>query len=116
MANSSQMLTVNGGYDLITGAGTALAGATALTGGMNLVTANTGATAVLLPAQPGGFGNAVVVHNAVGSTGAGALVFPPTSAGTINGGSAGASFSVAPGKTAIFFATASGVYIAMLGA
>ncbi len=117
MSNQFVIPTFNNGYEAsVTGAGTALSGATALPGGMNNVLANTGQTAVTLPAQPGGFGNLVAVFCNASSTGAAALVFPPTSAGVINGGSAGASFSVAPGKVAIFFPVTATTWIAMLGA
>lgn len=104
-----------GGYDLITGVGTTLSGAAALTGSCNKLLANTGATAATLPASPN-FGFPIVVHCDSTSTGAAGLVFPASAGITILPSAAGASFSVAPGKTALFWPVTATVWLAQLGA
>jgi hypothetical protein len=102
----------NGGVDTVAGVGTAQVGGTALTGAINNVTTAVGQTAVVLPAN-GAVGSPVTV---VVSTATAALVFPPTG-GSINNGSANASFSVAQNKPTLFFAHPNGLnYTAVLSA
>lgn len=87
----------------ITAAGSDLAGATALTSFVNVVGTTAASTGVKLPSTfpIGQFG---VVQN----DGANALnLFPPTSSGTINGGSAGAAVTIASAAANIFFKTSS---------
>lgn len=99
--------------DAVTGVGTSLSGAAALTGAINVITTSVGQTAVLLP-QNHPVGSPIVVRTTSSTA---ALVFPPTSAGIINGGSAGASFSVAQNKPTVFFAHPNGVdFTAVLSA
>jgi hypothetical protein len=80
------------------GVGTAQVGGTALSvGEYTLLTTASGQTAFVLPADAA-LGDEVPVYN---TTSTAALVFPPTS-GTINGGSADASVSLAQNKVACF--------------
>ena len=101
MANKSAALTLNGDYELVTAAGTTLAAATALPGAFNYVTSATSQTGVILPATTGP-GIQIVVNVTSGSS-ASAVVYPPSAAAQINGGTAGAGITVAAGKTAIFW-------------
>lgn len=95
----------------VTAASTALATATALKNGINVVTTAVGETAVLLPANSG----APVIVRVTSATAG--LVFPPTVLGVINGGSAGASFSVAQNKPTVFYPHPNGIdYTAVLSA
>lgn len=113
MSNVFQLQGVVGGADAVTAVGTALSGGAALTGAVNNVTTAGGQTAVVLPARTDFPSSPVIVHVNSATTG---LVFPPSSTVAINEGSAGASFSVAQGKTAIFIQTSATQYIALLGA
>lgn len=98
--------------DAVTGVGTAQVGAARLTGALNVVTTAVGQTAVLLPTSwP--VSSPIVVRVTSATAG---LVFPPTG-GSINGGSANASFSVAQNKPTVFFAHPNGIdYTAVLSA
>ena len=71
--------------------GTSLSGALQLSFDINQVSTASGQTACKLPANADP-GDTIYVFNTSATA---ALVFPNTSAGTINGGSAGASISVA---------------------
>lgn len=104
--------TVTSSVDAVTGVGTAQSGAAALTGAINIVTTSAGQTAVLLPSShPPGSPLLVRVTSATA-----ALVFPPTG-GTINGGSANASFSVAQNKPTLFYVAENGLdWLAVLSA
>jgi len=93
------------GVDTITPVGTTLAGAPTLTGFVNVLTAAAGNVACVLPNNPGG---PVTVLNTA-ATAVSLTVFPPTAAGKINNGSAGAALSVAQNKTATFYPLANGV-------
>lgn len=98
--------------DAVTGVGTAQVGAAALTGAINVVTTSVGQTAVALPGTYP-VGSPILVRT---NTATAALVFPPVG-GSINGGSANASFSVAQNKPTIFYALPNGLdYIAVLSA
>ena len=101
MANNSVALSANGGYELVTAAGTTLAAATPLPGAFNYVTSATSQTGVILPATNGP-GVQIVVNVTAGSS-ASAVVYPPSAAAQINGGTAGAGVTVAAGKSAIFW-------------
>lgn len=114
MSGITTISQTQGGYDLVTGVGTTLAGAPVLTGAVTKLLANTGATAATLPATPN-FGGPVVVHVDSTSTGSG-LVFPATASITILPSAAGASFTVAAGKTATFFPVNATTWVAQLGA
>lgn len=95
----------DGGFETITPVGTTLSGAPTLTGMVNHCAASAGVVAVALPQSAGG---PLVVLNTAGTATA-LTVFPPTAAGKINAGSAGAAFSVAQGKSAVFFPHPNGV-------
>lgn len=85
----------------VNGVGTTyVAGTTpVLTGGVNLVNGQTGQTAVALPVSwP--LGSQIVVSN---TGAAAALVFPGAATHKINGGTAGASYSVAAQKAVTFY-------------
>lgn len=113
MANNLQIGRTDNDFGTVTPVGTALAGSPVLVNGVNRVPAAAGNTAVRLPEFAAG---PVVVHNNAGTATA-ATVFPPTAVGTINGGSAGASFSVAQNARAVFFPHPNGVdYTAILSA
>lgn len=96
----------------ITAASTAQSTATALTGAWNIVTTAVGETGVRLPASYPAYTPLVV---RVTSSTAG-LVFPPTG-GTINGGSANASLSVAQNKPCILMVADDGLtWVGVIGA
>lgn len=102
----------NGGVDAVTTVGTAQVGAAALTGAVNVLTTAAGQTAGVLPANAS-FGSPILVRV---NTATAALIFPPTG-GSINGGAANASFSVAQNKPTAFFCLPNGIdYIAVLSA
>ncbi len=99
--------------DAITAVGTTLAGAPQLTGALNVVTTAAGQVAAALPLNHP-VGSPIVVRV---STATAATIFPPTAAGSINGGTAGAAFSVAQNKPTLFFAHPNGIdYTAVLSA
>lgn len=75
-----------------------LAGATALTGGINLVSAAASLDSYALPAQLP-LGAPLIVTNV---SAVAAKVFPAAAA-QVNGGTAGASVSVAANKSAVFY-------------
>lgn len=103
----------DGGVDTIVPVGTTLAGSPVLTGAVNVLTAAAGNVACALPANAGG---AITVLNTAASAVA-LTVFPPTAAGKINNGSAGAALSIAQNKTATFYPLANGIdYAAVVSA
>lgn len=113
MPNSIQIGRFDNDFAVVTPTGTTLAGAALLTAGINRTPAAAGQVAVRLPDFSAG---PVIVHNNAGTATA-ATVFPPTALGTINGGSAGAAFSVAQNARAVFFPHPNGVdYTAILSA
>lgn len=90
----------------VTGVGTTqVIGTTpVLTGAINVLTTSVGQTAVLLPSKhPVGSPLVIRVTSATA-----ALVFPQTG-GSINGGSANASFSVAQNKPVVGFCHPNGI-------
>ena len=95
----------------ISAAGTTQAGATALTGDVNVVT-TTGSGAGVVVMATLDVGDSIVVAN----LGANGLAVYPPSGGAINGGSANAAVSVAAGKVATVIKTASTAFIAQVGA
>ncbi len=96
----------------VTGVGTSQSGAAALTGAFNVVTTAVGQTATLLPTNYPAYTPLIV---RVTSATAG-LVFPPTG-GTINGGSANASLSVAQNKPCVLMCADDGLsWIGVIGA
>lgn len=92
----------------VSAAGSAITDATALTSAVNLLTTVASNTGVLLPDAD--IGDMIVVGN--GGSNA-AKVYPPTSSGKINNGSAGAAVSVAAGKGGIFLRASSVHWIAI---
>jgi len=103
------------GVDTIAPVGTTLVQGTTpvLTGFVNVLAASAGQVACALPANANG---AITVLNTAASAVA-LAVFPPTAAGRINNGSAGAALSVAQNKTATFYPLANGVdYAAVVSA
>lgn len=111
--------TTKGGTDgalTVTAAGTTLATATVLGSNLNVVTTAAASTGVSLPAAAAA-GELVFVNN----QGANALaVYPATSTGTINGGSAGAAVSLAvtnsKTKNSMFVCMGSDVWISYVSA
>lgn len=102
----------DGGEGTVTGVGTAQSGAAALSYGLNSVTTASGQTATVLPSSHP-LGSPVIVHVTTATAG---LVFPPVG-GSINGGSANASFSVAQNKPTVFYSKANGLdWVAVLSA
>lgn len=95
----------------VAGVGTAQTGAAAIQTSLTNATTAGGATAFVLPSAAS-LGRPFFFFNSSSTT---ALVFPPTS-GTIQGGSANASFSVAQNKTAIFIRLTSTAWCAVLSA
>lgn len=114
--------TATSGQTTIAVQTTLVAATTELTGGTNVCVPITGSTAVRLP-KDHPIGSPIVVANHA-ATAVALLVFPPwntvtaaAAGGKINNGSADASFSVAQGKTAIFWPHDNGVdFTAMLSA
>jgi hypothetical protein len=105
----------DGSVDVIVPVGTVLATAALLTGGVNTVTAAAGAVAVVLPLNTAQ-GNSIAVYNSA-ATAVTLTVFPPTALGRIFPGVAGAAFSVAQSKTALFIPLANGLdFVAVLSA
>lgn len=84
----------------LAGVGTTLSGAAGITGGTVVGIAASGQVAFVLPTSAAA-GTKVSFLN-VAATAVSATVFPATSAGKINNGSAGAAVSVAQNKTAAF--------------
>lgn len=96
----------------VTAVGTAQSGAASLPGAFNVVTTAVGQTAVVLPASYPAYTPLIV---RVTSATAG-LVFPPTG-GTINGGSANASLSVAQNKPCVLMCADDGLtWVGVIGA
>lgn len=113
MANALQFGRTDNGYGAVTPVGTTLSGAPTLVNGVNHCAAAAGTVAVALPSYVAG---PVVVLNTAGTATA-LTVFPPTALGKINGGTAGAAFSVAQAKSAVFFPHGNGVdFTAVLSA
>jgi hypothetical protein len=95
----------DGGIETITPVGTTLSGAPTLTGNVCILTAAAGQVAAALPQNAAA---PITVLNTA-ATAVSLTVFPPTAAGKINNGSAGAALSIAQNKTAVFFPLANGV-------
>lgn len=96
----------------VTAVGTAQVGAASLPGAFNVVTTSVGQTAVVLPANYPAYTPLIV---RVTSATAG-LVFP-NSGGTINGGSANASLSVAQNKPCVLMVADDGLtWVGVIGA
>lgn len=113
MANALQFGRSDNGFGEVTPVGTTLSDAPTLVNGVNHCAAAAGVVAVALPSFAAG---PVTVLNTAGTATA-LTVFPPTAAGKINNGSAGAAFSVAQAKSAVFFPHPNGVdYTAVLSA
>lgn len=85
--------------------GTTLSGSPTLTYAFNTCTAAAGNVAVALPQNASG---PVMVKNTA-ATAVALTVFPPTAAGAINGGTAGAALSMAQNAVAVFMPLANGV-------
>lgn len=83
------------GLASVTGVGTTQSGAPLLSGGVNVLNSTAANTAAILPTYASG---PITVRVTGGTT---ATVFPPTG-GSLNGGSANASVTVASGTAAIF--------------
>lgn len=113
MSNTSGVMHLIGGYEsAITAAGTTIADATALTGGINLVTTTPSNSGVYLPNLRGPGAVVVVVNNGANTL----KVYPPSSSGSINAGSAGAAVSLATTKAGVFYPTGNGTYAFIAGA
>lgn len=101
---SVSALAINGQYVAVpAGVGTTQSGATPITGDINTIgTSSAGNTAFLLPndAIAGDCIDVMVLSTVTAS----ALVFPSTG-GTINGGAANASITMAASTSATFFCT-----------
>lgn len=98
--------------DALTTAGTTQSGAPLLVGAINVLTTASGQVAALLPTNHAASSPIIVRVN----TATAATIFPPTG-GSINGGAANASFSVAQNKPTVFFAHPNGIdYTAVLSA
>lgn len=91
----------------IAAAGTTLGTGTALTKQFNVVATATGSSAECVVLPVGNPYTVIYVKNASSAT---IKVFPHTSAGVINGGSAGAAVTIAAGKTGILICTSSEVW------
>jgi len=133
MSQGFSFARADGGAELLNGTATTgettiavqttlVAAATRLSSGYNRAIPVTGSTAVVLPQnQP--VGVPIVVTN-YAATAVSLLVFPPwntttgaAAGGKINNGAADAPFSVAQGKTAVFFPLPNSVdYAAVLSA
>lgn len=83
--------------ETVAAAGSTIADAGALSGPFTVVTGGDGTKGVQLPDVA--IGDFVFVH----SDGGASKVYPPSSTGTINGGSAGAAVTVAADETAILY-------------
>jgi hypothetical protein len=102
----------DGGEGTVAGVGTAQSGAASLAYGLNTVTTAVGQTGTLLP-EDHPVGSPLIVHVTSATA---ALVFPPVG-GSINGGAANASFSVAQNKPTVFYSKANGLdWVAVLSA
>ncbi len=115
MANIMQNARFVGGHETaVAAAGTDLATATGLTGAINVVTSATGTTAdgVRLPADYAD-GDLLLIINA---TAVALDVFPPTAAGKINGGSAGAAKALAANMSGLYISMGDGHWGAVLSA
>jgi hypothetical protein len=114
MANDFSLGVASGGVDTgLTAAGTTIADALQLAAAINVfgtVAASSGAKLI----AGVGRGNPIVVRNGTATNAV--AVYPATSTGTINGGSAGAAFSVAATKSAVFYPHGSDNWTAVLGA
>lgn len=98
--------------DALTTAGTTQSGAPLLVGAVNILTTAASQTAALLPTSHP-LGSPIIVRVNTATT---AVIFPPVG-GSINGGSANASFSVAQNKPTVFYAHPNGIdYTAVLSA
>lgn len=98
---------------LVAGVGTSQTGAAAISNKVTTATTSGGATAFVLPSAAS-IGSVWYFFNTSATA---ALVFPPAGvSGTINGGSADASFSVAQNKPTIFVRASNVVWMANLSA
>ena len=96
----------------LAGVGTALSGGAAIQTSFTNGTTSGGATAFVLPSAAS-LGRPFIFFCSTATT---ALVYPPDSNSTIQGGSAGGSFSVAQNKTALFIRISSTAWCAVLSA
>lgn len=100
------------GVDALTTAGTTQSGAPLLLGAINILTTAASQVAALLPTNHSA-GSPIIVRV---NTATAATIFPPVG-GSINGGAANASFSVAQNKPTVFYAHPNGIdYTAVLSA
>lgn len=113
MANvSAPMLSVGGFESAITAAGSTIADAASLPGAVNIITTAAASTGVLLPDLKGPVCVVAVVNKGANTVN----VYPPTSTGTINNGSAGAAVTLATNKAGVFFSTGTGTWLFVAGA
>lgn len=113
MANQSAPVLFIGGPELaITAAGSAIGDAFQLTGGVNIITTAAASTGVKLPDMKGS-GVMVTVVNKGANT---VNVYPPSSTGTINAGSAGAAVTLATNKAGVFVSTGNATWAFVAGA
>ena len=95
-----------------TGVTTALATGTAITNNFTMTTTASSQTAFVLPSVEAGSGPFLITNPSATT----ALIYPNTSSETINGGSAGASVSLAQNKTALYFKTGALTWVGILTA
>lgn len=112
MPNVTQFARSIGGYVAVTAGTTQTqAGATALTGALNVVTTGTANDGVRLPADYG-VGEQIVVANISGA----ALNVYPSTGGAINGGSANAAKALAANMAGLYISTGNSNWVAVLSA
>lgn len=112
MPNTTQFARTFGGYATATAGTTQTqAGATALTGFINVVTTGTAGDGVILPA---GYtvGDQVIITNVSGAS----LNVYPATGGAINGGSANAAKALAANMSGLYVSLGSNNWAAVLSA
>ena len=112
MPNTTQFVRSFGGYAAVTAGTTQTqAGATALTGFINVVTSANAGDGVILPAGYS-VGDQVIIAN---TSAAAANVYPPTG-GSINGGTANAAKSLVANMSGLYVCLGSNNWAAVLSA
>jgi hypothetical protein len=109
---SAPMLSVGGYESAITAAGSSISDAASLSGAVNIITTAAASSGVKLPDLGGPMCVVAVVNKGANTVN----VYPPSSSGSINGGSAGAAVTIATNKAAVFFSTGTGTWLHVAGA
>jgi hypothetical protein len=113
VANASSPAMFIGGAELaVTAAGTTIADAASLPGAVNIIATAAASTGVKLPDMNYACAVVFVVNKGANTVN----VYPPSSTGTINAGSAGAAVTLATGKAGVFVSTGAGTYLFVAGA